>query len=133
MNELEKQAYELCLAIEQLPASEYQTKLSVMASDLFTKIKQSKPSQYCTCEKYCSGTYEDLCGVCDKPPHLKAIAKYAQIENLINGEIFRVVEETAGEVYFYDESHRWCYFSKSEEGISYRYIPAGIRLTNNNQ
>jgi len=57
------------------------------------------------------------------------MAKYAQIEDLKNGEIFRVVEETAGEVYFYDEFRRWCYFNKSEEGVNYRYIPAGVRLT----
>lgn len=57
------------------------------------------------------------------------MAKYAQIEDLEKGEIFRVVEETAGEVYFYDEFHRWCYFNKSEEGKYYRYIPAGVRLT----
>lgn len=53
------------------------------------------------------------------------MAKYAQIEDLKDGEIFRVVEETEGEVYFYDEDHRWCYFNKSEEGIYYRYFPAG--------
>ena len=57
------------------------------------------------------------------------MAKYAQIEDLKNGEIFRVVEETAGEVYFYDEFRRWCYFNKSEEGVNYRYTPAGVRLT----
>jgi hypothetical protein len=39
MSELEKQAYELCLAIEQLPAGEYQTKLSVMASGLLQNIR----------------------------------------------------------------------------------------------
>ena len=56
------------------------------------------------------------------------MAKYAQIEDLKDGEIFRVVEETEGEVYFYDEDHRWCYFNKSEEGIYYRYFPAGERM-----
>lgn len=55
------------------------------------------------------------------------MAKYAQIEDLKNGKIFRVVEETAGEVYFYDEFRRWCYFNKSEEGVNYRYIPAVVR------
>ena len=57
------------------------------------------------------------------------MAKYAQIEDLKNGEIFRVVEETAGEVYFYNEDRRWSYFNKSEEGTNYRYFPAGVRLT----
>jgi hypothetical protein len=42
MSELEKQAYELCLAIEQLPAGEYQTKLSVMASDLLQNIRAAQ-------------------------------------------------------------------------------------------
>ena len=55
------------------------------------------------------------------------MAKHAQIQELRHGETFRVVEETAGEVYFYDEFRRWCYFNKSEEGVNYRYIPAGTR------
>ena len=42
MNELENQAYELCLAIEELPAGEYQTKLSIMASDLSQNIRAAK-------------------------------------------------------------------------------------------
>ena len=42
MSELEKQAYELCLAIEQLPAGEYQTKLAVMASDLLQNIRAAQ-------------------------------------------------------------------------------------------
>ena len=41
-NELENQAYELCLAIEELPAGEYQTKLSIMASDLSQNIRAAK-------------------------------------------------------------------------------------------
>ena len=56
------------------------------------------------------------------------MAKYAQIEDLKSGEVFRVVKETDGEVYFYDEFRRWCYFKKSEEGKLFRYIPAGARL-----
>ena len=55
------------------------------------------------------------------------MAKYAQIEDL-NGEVFRVVIETDGEVYFYDADRRWCYYNKSEEGNNYRYTPAGVRL-----
>ena len=53
MSELEKQAYELCLAIEQLPAGEYQTKLAVMASDLLQNIRAAQHSVQadgaCTC------------------------------------------------------------------------------------
>jgi len=55
------------------------------------------------------------------------MAKYAQIEDLETGEIFKVVEETDGEVYFYDDFKRYVYFNKSEEGTLYRYIPAGQR------
>jgi len=56
------------------------------------------------------------------------MAKYAQIEDLETGEVFRVVEETDGEVYFYDEDHRWCYWDKSNENFQYQYVPAGTRL-----
>jgi hypothetical protein len=57
------------------------------------------------------------------------VAKYAQIQDLKSGEIFRVAEETNGEVYFNDGFRRWCCFNKSEEGVNYRYIPAGTRIT----
>lgn len=39
MNELEKLAYGLCLEIEKLPASEQQTKIVTLASDLLRKLK----------------------------------------------------------------------------------------------
>ena len=45
-----------------------------------------------------------------------------------SGEIFKVVEETEGEVYFNDANRRYCYFLKSEEGKYYRYIPKGERV-----
>jgi len=39
------------------------------------------------------------------------------------GDIAKVVNETDGEVYYYDSFRRYCYMNKSEEGILYRYIP----------
>lgn len=62
MSELEKQAYELCLAIEQLPASEYQTKLSIMASNLLRDIKTQTTVVKCgecgrDCELICTHCY----------------------------------------------------------------------------
>ena len=58
----------------------------------------------------------------------------ARIEFLTNGfgnsagDIVKVVEETEGEVYYYDGFRRYCYLNKSEEGTEYRYIPAGERV-----
>ncbi|MFA6018605.1 MAG: hypothetical protein WC776_05530 [Patescibacteria group bacterium] len=43
------------------------------------------------------------------------------------GEIVKVVTENEKEIYYYDGFHRWCYVLKSEEGMAYRYIPAGTR------
>jgi len=40
------------------------------------------------------------------------------------GETVRVVEETDGEVYFYDHFRRWCYARKDEEGISWEWCGA---------
>ena len=62
-----------------------------------------------------------------KKSRVSIMAKYAQIEDLKNGEIYKVLDETDGEVYFYDWARRWCYFNKSEEGVHYIYIPAGQR------
>ena len=55
MSELEKQAYELCLAIEQLPAGEYQTKLAILASDLSQNIRATEQSNVLDCA-YCHCT-----------------------------------------------------------------------------
>lgn len=60
--------------------------------------------------------------------------KYARIEFLKPGfgndvgDIVKVVDETPGEVYYYDGFHRWCYLYKKDEGIDYRYIPKGERV-----
>ncbi len=53
MSELEKQAYELCLAIEQLPAGEYQTKLSVMASELLQNIRAAQQPRALDGAEFC--------------------------------------------------------------------------------
>ena len=45
MSELEKQAYELCFAIEQLSAGSYATRLSIMASDLLQNIRAAQQSR----------------------------------------------------------------------------------------
>ncbi len=44
------------------------------------------------------------------------------------GDVVRVAEETAGEVYYYDSLRRWCYLKKTEEGTAYQYIPRGEKV-----
>lgn len=64
-----------------------------------------------------------------------SIKDFARIEFLKNtegftnyaGNIVKVVQETETEVYYYDSFRRYCYLPKSEEGVSYRYIPKGVR------
>lgn len=62
-----------------------------------------------------------------------SIKDFARIEFLQSGfgndvgDVVKVVLETDDEVYYYDGFRRYCYMNKSEEGISYRYIPKGER------
>ena len=64
-----------------------------------------------------------------------SIKDFARIEFLKNttgftnyaGNIVKVVQETDTEVYYFDSFKRYCYLPKSEEGVSYRYIPKGVR------
>ena len=62
-----------------------------------------------------------------------SIKDFARIEFLQSGfgndvgDVVKVVLETDGEVYYYDGFRRYCYVNKSEEGVSYRYIPKGVR------
>lgn len=62
-----------------------------------------------------------------------SIKDFARIEFLQSGfgndvgDVVKVVLETDGEVYYYDGFRRYCYVNKSEEGVSYRYIPKGER------
>jgi len=44
------------------------------------------------------------------------------------GDIVKVVQEDEKEIDYYDGYRRWCYVLKSEEGTTYRYIPAGTRV-----
>lgn len=42
------------------------------------------------------------------------------------GDTAKIVDETDGELYYYDGFRRYCYVNKSEEGISYRMWKAVI-------
>ena len=44
------------------------------------------------------------------------------------GDIVRVVEETADEIYYYDSFRRYCYVNKADMGKEFEYIARGERL-----
>lgn len=43
------------------------------------------------------------------------------------GDIVTIQHEENDEIYYNDGFRRYCYLLKSEEGIVYKYIPAGKR------
>jgi len=68
-------AYELCLEIEKLPASEQQTKISIMASDLYRQIEGRRSTQERECKKHSRdytitlGNGARVCSYCGHPRH----------------------------------------------------------------
>ena len=52
MSELEKLCYELSLEIENMPASEQQTKVSILASELGKAIKAAEECDECGLPKF---------------------------------------------------------------------------------
>jgi len=60
--ELTKKALELCYAIEELPASEQQTKIAVMASDLHGRLEKLVSQDFWrTFSKKLTKEYETVC------------------------------------------------------------------------